>query len=524
MPQIGEIVGGKYRVERLLGEGGMGAVYEAVHTQIGSRVAIKFLHPGFAENTEAVERFQREAQAAAAVGHDAIIRVNDIGDCDDGSSFLVMELLEGQSLAQILESRRPLSIEQTSFIVCQVLSGLDAAHRAGIVHRDLKPDNIFLVDTGALLPGVKILDFGISRVTGLATDEEEHTRLTKTGIVLGTPAYMSPEHARGRSDVDQRSDLFSVGVILYEALTGVMPFDGMNYNAVLAAILTEDPPSPTMHAPEIHPEIEAVVEKALCKDREGRYQNAGEMFDDLIPFVDEVAVGRVIMPGGRDVAAFSVRPSPSSADHAAADTMRDSVAPPRSGLALTIGGIAALLAIVGGIVVGLSFFGGGDSPSPALDAGRERATSELAAADAAPHRSAEVDAAASDEAPHQNENVVSIELEGLPEGARVFLDDAEVPSLPLRLARGGAMRTLRIEAEGYRTLRRMVSPSADQRIDITLQPEAAVVNRQRPQSRLPRAPRAPRATPRPSPPPPEPPTKTPPRPVAEPYRPTFIDD
>jgi hypothetical protein len=451
---------------------------------------------------------------------------------------LVMELLQGSSLRQILEGGKKLSVSQAAFILCQLLSGLDAAHRAGIVHRDLKPDNIFLVDTGALLPGVKILDFGISRITSLAANEEEYTRLTRTGIVLGTPAYMSPEHARGRTDIDHRSDLFSVGVILYEMVTGVLPFDGMNYNAVLASILTEDPPPPTMRAPEIPPPLEASILRALRRDREARFQDASEMFDELLPFVEDMALGRVIMPKGHNLADFTVRTMPKTE---LIETEPEEHEPEASGTERARGSrgwkiaavlVAALLVVgVAGWLLSSLLFDTGEVATgapvgepvtpPPRSMIPEQAAELRPDDDIAPDLAGDSGVAAPADGRaggRADSGVVSIELVGLPSGAQVFLDDALVPSLPLRLERGGSMRTLRIEAEGFRSFRRVIDPTEDQSIEVALQRAAtpAVVTKR---SRAPRR-SIEEGSPSPPPTPPETPTKIPVAPV---YRPTFID-
>ncbi len=451
MAEVGQIIGEKYRIERLLGQGGMGAVYEAVHIHIGSKAAIKFLHPGFSENREAVQRFQREAQSAAAIGHDAIISIQDIGVTEDGSHYLVMEFLGGVSLGERLKLDGIQTFQMAAYVGCQVLSGLSAAHAVGIVHRDLKPDNIFLVDTGAILPGVKVLDFGISRVTGLALDGDEATRLTRTGVVMGTPAYMSPEHARGWSDLDQRSDLFSMGIILYELLTGICPFDGPNYNAVIAQLLTERPPPPKAHRPDLPVELEAVIQRALSKDREERYQNASEMFDDLLPFVSEAAVGRISLPSGSEptkslhhaMASHDALPirSPS------AGTLR---AMERSGSGsgrrlqsgIIVGLLFVLVTLVGGVALALGVFGTESDANHAND--RLTTPSELSIDNV----SSPARVALSDSLPTKTPTPsrgsefiqqVTIELRGLPEGATVSLEGVTVPSLPIKLARGGAM-------------------------------------------------------------------------------------
>ena len=265
MPTTGELIHHKYRLERELGRGGMGVVFLAVHEDIGKPVAIKFLLKEYAEHEHMLGRFQQEARAASAIGHRNIIDVYDLGIAEDGSPFIVMEMLLGESLASRLKAEEPLDLETVAYVACHVLSGLSAAHAAGIVHRDLKPDNVYLVNTGAMLSSIKLLDFGISRVL---TDESSGTgRMTSTGMVMGTPHYMSPEQAGGRKDVDHRTDLYSMGVILYEYLTGHLPFTGDNYNAMIVSIVSDEPANPSTWHPEIESDLEAIILRALGKTK-----------------------------------------------------------------------------------------------------------------------------------------------------------------------------------------------------------------------------------------------------------------
>ncbi len=266
----------------------MGAVYEAVHVDIGKLVAVKVLLPEALARREVVTRFQLEAQAAAASGHRGVVDIYDVGTFEDGAPYLVMEYLRGESLrertAAAPEGVIPLDL--AAYVACQVLSALSAVHSAGIVHRDLKPENIFLVDTGAALPEVKLLDFGISRV--LEPGGPEHvSRMTASGVVMGTPSFMSPEQAMGERDIDHRTDLFSMGVILYECLTGELPFTGDNYNALMTRIINTPARRPSELRPGISPEVERIIVRSMEKDRAERFASAGEMFHELLQFVDQ---------------------------------------------------------------------------------------------------------------------------------------------------------------------------------------------------------------------------------------------
>ncbi len=269
----GKTLDGKYQINRLLGEGGMGAVYLGQHVAIGKEVAVKFLHAELAVREEVVKRFFREAQAAAAIQHRNIIDVMDLGVSEEGEPYLVMEYLQGEGLGDLLERTGPIDLATTCGILEAALVALDAAHEKGIVHRDLKPDNIFLVYHKGEAAGVKLIDFGISKFV----DYSDQTKLTQDGSMLGTPAYMSPEQARGLADVDHRTDLYSVGVIMYEMLTGDLPYAGTNYNELLANMLTSDPrPAREVNA-EVPESALPVLDSALAKDVGERYQTAAEM-------------------------------------------------------------------------------------------------------------------------------------------------------------------------------------------------------------------------------------------------------
>ncbi len=270
--EIGQIVDGKYRITRLLGQGAMGAVFEGDNVRIHRKVAIKVLHAAVAARKDLVDRFEREAQAAGRIGSKHIVEVLDLGELPDGSRYLVMEYLQGASLTAKMTQCGRMLPQYVLPLLRQLLVGLGAAHDAGIVHRDLKPDNVYLVPEGAgQRDFVKILDFGVSKFSPLSGEE---ARMTKTGAVMGTPYYMSPEQAKGARDLDARSDLFAVGVILYEAVTGTVPFDGETFNELMFKIALQDPPPPETIVPGLHPGIGRMIRKAMARDPAQRFQNA----------------------------------------------------------------------------------------------------------------------------------------------------------------------------------------------------------------------------------------------------------
>ncbi|HEY3027358.1 MAG TPA: protein kinase [Pyrinomonadaceae bacterium] len=270
---------GPYRVLSLLGAGGMGEVYLAEDTRLGRRVALKLLPPEFTDDAGRIHRFEREARAASGLNHPNIITIYEIGQ-SDGSYFIATELVEGQTLRDFMPRARA-HMKEAINVIAQVADALSAAHAAKIVHRDVKPENIMLRPDGY----VKVLDFGLAKLTELASDddasdkrtEKEHTH---TGAVLGTVAYMSPEQALGQ-EVDHRTDIFSLGVVLYEMTVGVHPFKGPTAAATFDALLNRDPPSPIISNPEMSPDLERIIGRALEKDRELRYQTASDLRSEL---------------------------------------------------------------------------------------------------------------------------------------------------------------------------------------------------------------------------------------------------
>ena len=274
---IGQTVG-NYLVKQRLGEGGMGAVYLAEHPTIGKKVALKVLHAEFATNTEVVERFFNEAKAVNSIAHPNIVDIVDYGVIQTGPRgsdqlvYFIMEYLSGQTLAQVIRAEAPLPPERALTIALQVADALAASHRAGIVHRDLKPDNIILGQRGREQDFVKLLDFGIAKLT---SDGRTGNR-TRTGIVLGTPAYMSPEQCEGSAKVDHRTDIYALGICLYEMLVGRVPFIGEGYGEILVQHLTQKPIEPSRFR-MMSPHVEQVVLKALEKRSEMRYPTMDEM-------------------------------------------------------------------------------------------------------------------------------------------------------------------------------------------------------------------------------------------------------
>src|SRR4051812_36972125 len=275
MLSTGEIIDGKYRTIRLIGEGGMGAVYEAENVRIHRKVAIKVLHAGVAETAEAVQRFEREAQAAGRIGSEHIVEVLDMGNLPSGDRYMVMEFMDGDSLSGRIKSKGRLSPGELYPIAHQLLAALDAAHGAGIIHRDLKPDNVYLLRSrSGVADFVKLLDFGISKFNQLSGDSG--FSMTRTGAVMGTPYYMAPEQAKGAKDMDHRVDLYAAGVILYESVTGEVPFNADTFNELLFKIVLEEPRPVEQLVPDIDMAFAAIINKAMARDPASRFQTAKE--------------------------------------------------------------------------------------------------------------------------------------------------------------------------------------------------------------------------------------------------------
>ena len=307
----GQTLLGKYRVVELIGRGGMGTVWRATHALTGRKLAVKVLDERFLSNAGVVQRFGREARAASAVRHPGIVEVLDLDQTKNGVPFLVMELLEGDTLGQRIERRGKLGQAETLEIMTQLLEALDAAHAHGVVHRDLKPDNIVLVPRSkGTSEMVKILDFGISQ-----KDDERVQQLTIAGSVLGTPHYMAPEQALGEGEVDARADVYAAAVVMYECVVGDVPFDGPNYNRLIQIILNDVPVPPRARGAKIDAALEEVILSALAKDRAFRPQSAGA-FLELIRAVAAVSPASY-EPGRTPISTppsrlASDRPKPSS--------------------------------------------------------------------------------------------------------------------------------------------------------------------------------------------------------------------
>jgi serine/threonine-protein kinase len=290
----GDVFAGKYRVERIVGRGGMGLVVAAHHLQLDERVALKFLLPEALVNPEAVARFLREARAAAKIKNEHVARVSDVGQLENGCPYIVMELLTGMDLSTWLRQRGQLPVELAVDFVLQTCEAIADAHAIGIVHRDLKPANLFCVQRSDGRLSIKVLDFGISKVTGPGAADHD---MTRTNSVVGSPYYMSPEHLQSSKHVDTRTDIWSIGVILFELIAGATPFQAEGVTGLAIQIATTPAPPLRSLRADAPPELEQVVAKCLQKSPAHRYQNVGELAIALKDFggpLAGVAVDRVL--------------------------------------------------------------------------------------------------------------------------------------------------------------------------------------------------------------------------------------
>jgi len=320
-PLVGATVAGRYKVIKLLGEGGMGQVYLAEHSAIEKRIALKVLRAEYAHKGEIVTRFQQEAISASRIKHPNVLDVFDFGQLENGCFYLAMEFLEGNDLADELQRSRVLTPPRALPIAMQICRALSAAHAKGVVHRDMKPENVFLQRTGDGEEIVKIVDFGIAQLKPSneeAAAQSAHRRLTRTGMIFGTPEYMAPEQASGKH-ADLRCDIYAVGIILFELFTGSVPFTGDTFLGVLAKHLNDVPPAMQAVYPglQLSPELEAVVLRTLAKDPTHRYQTMNELAAALAATPEGQYAGvrgpySQVSPDGRSSQLATGAPSPTA--------------------------------------------------------------------------------------------------------------------------------------------------------------------------------------------------------------------
>ena len=505
----GTMLDDRYRIDELLSVGGMGAVYRGTHVLLQKRVAIKVLRSELPHAHLMVDRFHREAIAASAIGHENIVEVTDMGLLPSGLAYLVMELLEGRSLREVMKEENPMAVDRACRIVCEILGGVGAAHQAGIVHRDLKPDNIFVARKGKR-EIVKILDFGVSL---LKRPNVPDTRLTSTGVIVGTPRYMSPEQAKGEQNLSGAVDIYAAGVVLYEMLTGQLPYFGENYNVIVHEIMGGKWMPLESRRPDVPREVCAVVRRAMALAPGDRYPSAEDMMAALEPFAAAATGPRVsasasvslganpsgpstasrgvaIAPAGKTAVALAATqvatvagrvkkpvisdptPDPAWADQSRPGGRAETADPfvrPRRRVAAPLFAVAFVGAAVGG-----AFFlwhrgkdqepagpAGGRVDQPAAAAGGARRSDAAAVAPPQP---------AADAAPVKADEVM-IDFMIVPATATVYVDDEPIEGKSKTFPRSDVPVKVRIEADGYLDRTIDLIPDREKSIPIELVPK-----------------------------------------------------
>ncbi len=485
MSLIGKSVG-NYAIKAKLGEGGMGAVYLGEHPLIGKRVAIKVLLEELSSKEDIVQRFFNEAKAVNDIGHQNIVDIVDFGKMknDAGGAdivYFIMEFLDGESLAARLR-RTGLSFKETIHVMQQCCSALAASHAKGIVHRDLKPENIYLCPRGGDKNFIKILDFGIAKLTG----DTGQSHKTRTGLVIGTPTYMSPEQCEGKGLIDHRSDVYSLGVVMYELLTGRVPFPGEGFGEILVAHLTKVPEPPHTLNPDITPELEAIVLHSIEKDRNRRFQSMAEFeaavtdpaahlaqYSQLPGYAPMGSAstsnhGTMMMPtdaptirgqtGGMNTVKGPLTgtgPRPTTLSGAASEVGGD--LPKKSKAPMVIASLA-VVGILGG--VGFVMLNKGakkeDVPPPVVVAPPPVETPK----------------------PPPKDDLITVKVTSDPSGAKVYRAGQEQPEgvtpLVMKLTKGGESFDIQIKAEGYKPGTKAITPDMYKEVMVPLVKDVVV--------------------------------------------------
>lgn len=491
--ELGTVVDGKYKIEGRLGSGGMGVVYEATHIQLRKRVAIKMLAPDLAQREDLIARVIREARSASATGHPNVALVTDLGWLE-GTPFLVMELVVGETLEDRILNTGPMPVPRAANITCQILDGLQAVHDVGIIHRDLKPSNVMLVQDRRRGLVVKLLDFGISKLSE-PDPEDQGPALTRPGAIMGTPRHMAPEQVLGDEDIDHRADIHSVGSLLYWLLVGRAPFRAGNATATMAKVLHGDYEPPTTVIAGLPRELDEIVGKAMAIKREHRFQSADAMRRALQPFANVKRAESTEGPGagpprvGEDGLALEPEHLPPLAAVSGTEVGTGSAWPsaagralgsPLPGTVLPVGDPSLELDVPTGWRPGQD-----DRPADGKMPTRGGSTPwgviavvavlSLGVWAAWSYRS-EIEATASSVGGESSKGrsrgkpgeVVLLMVKTTPKDAIVFVDDVQHAERPISIPKTGEYVKLRIEAEGYESRVMQIEAKASRRLEIKL--------------------------------------------------------
>jgi serine/threonine-protein kinase len=474
MIDVGSTIG-NYVVKQKIGEGGMGFVFLAEHPLIGRRMAIKVIHPTYASNAEAVSRFFTEAQAVNKIGHQNIVDVTDFGQTPDGECYFVMEFLSGHALSDLLKQGLP-NLQIAFHIASQIADALSASHEAGILHRDLKPDNVYLIGRGADRNFVKVLDFGLAKLT---TGDAKASHKTRAGTVMGTPYYMAPEQCAGKPDIDGRADIYALGVILFEMVTGQVPFSGEGYGEVIVKHMTSPVPSVRQLNPNCPDWVETLIMGMLAKEPGTRYQTMAQVRDLILTGMQTGSL--TATPGQATVAMQPLGSAPSyprmgsSIPGVVANPIstlglsagESSVIPPkpkRTGI-MIVGGALAL-----GAAAGIFF---------AVNGGSKKASSAEPAAAPQPDPTQSVAAAPAPPPTPTAPTRIVIHLTTTPDDAEIIVDGATIGHTPFDWStdKSDQIRVVTFRHAGFDDKQKTITLSADGSIDTDLvatKPVAAV--------------------------------------------------
>jgi serine/threonine protein kinase len=489
-----KLIAGKYRLGAALGEGGMGVIYEATHADLGHRVAVKMLRTDIPSVPNAAERFLREARASVQLQSRHAAKVTDVGTTEDGVPFMVIELLEGSDLSSVLDTQGHIPYSRAVTWVLQACDAVAEAHSLGIVHRDLKPGNLFLARGRGGEDTIKVLDFGISKALFGEEGTLSDSNLTETQTIMGTPLYASPEQLRSSKSVDARADIWSLGVILFELMTGQLPFEAETVSGLISSIAAEPAKKVSQCISGIPPELEAIVDRALAKDRNARFATVAEFASALTPFADpgsETLVERIRRLSGAPVVQHSV----ATTLVAKSDNLRGTDRPVAQTISHTSRRRLGLVALFGGgalLIGGAIFLSQGSIASRPPTAESKSTTARKDSERKAPVRaSGENQAQGTPLAPEKASAQVTEEsaseqkaaqlrltIAAEPNDSRLILDGAELVGNPFeaRLPADGSMHRLEVHAHGYLSQSRTLIFDRDLNLRFTLRRQKAGPN------------------------------------------------